>query len=109
MKNISIVVGLVAVAFSGGVVSAAVGYVSDGEAARAPLSCRVKVKQSVDSAKLRDQGTTREELEIVFKMMGEFTKKEVKTILDRVYITMKKRTPAEIGKAVSAACYYSPR
>ena len=104
MKNISKVVGLVAVAFSCGVVSAAMGYISDGEAASAPLSCRVKVKQSVDSAKLRDQGTTRVELEIVFETMGEFTKREVKTILDRVYITMKKRTPVEIGKAVSAAC-----
>ena len=37
-------------------------------------------------------------------LSGDFTEKEAKAILDRVYIQMKNKTPAEIGYEVRKSC-----
>lgn len=81
----------------------AAGYISESQAGP-PLSCRVQIMQSVEGAKLRDGGATRQEIEMTLEYMGDFTKKEAKTIVDRIYVHMKNKTPEQIGKAVRSSC-----
>ena len=69
----------------------------------APLSCEVQMMLNGLSALRRDQGEPRTK-SVLLKPVNELTKQEAKEILDRVYITMKNRTPDQIKDAVYAAC-----
>ena len=60
--------------------------------------------QSVAAAEDRDSGGIRAMREGAFMLSGDFTEKEAKAILDRVYIQMKNKTPAEIGYEVRKSC-----
>lgn len=74
------------------------------QAQPAPLSCNMKMMLTGVTAMLRDQGTSRKDAKIANDPNSELTKKEIKTILDRVYIAGKNQTPDQIKDDVYKRC-----
>lgn len=97
MGKINIVSGLVAIALS-------CVAVSEAQAEPAPLSCNMQMMLTGMAALRRDQGVARQDTEIGKNKDSELTKKEVKTILDRVYIEGKNQTPDQIKDDVYRKC-----
>lgn len=80
------------------------GYILESQAVQAPLSCNMQMMLNGIVALNRDTGRSRNSAEIAISKEGELTKKEIKTILDRVYIVGKNQSPDEIKDAVYRAC-----
>jgi hypothetical protein len=73
-------------------------------AAPAPLSCKMQMLLNGMAAMQRDQGVSRQANTLSTDRDTDLTKKEIKEILDRVYIEKKNKTPDEIKNAVYRAC-----
>jgi hypothetical protein len=73
-------------------------------AQQAPLDCKMQAQHSVAAAMQRDRGTAREATSVAKNRSRKLTESEIKTILDRVYISMKSETPKQIGAAVYSEC-----
>ena len=70
----------------------------------APLSCGMQMMLTGMTALHRDKGVPREGAPIVTSKTGELTQKEIKTILDRVYVSGKNQTPDQIKDDVYKRC-----
>ncbi len=68
-----------------------------------PLSCEMKMLLTGVTALLRDQGVTRKD-STMQKNPHDLTPKEVKMILDRVYIEGRNQTPDQIKDDVFKKC-----
>lgn len=85
-----------AVALSCGVVSKA--------QAQAPLSCKMQMLLNGMAALERDRGISRERNTIDNTPDTDLTKREIKTILDRVYVKGQNQTPDQITDDVYKRC-----
>lgn len=74
-------------------------------AEQAPLGCKMQTHHSVMAAMQRDKGTAREATSVAKNRSGKLTEAEIKTILDRVYISMKDEKPRQIGTVVYSECH----
>ena len=81
--------------------TAACGFVY---ADQVPIDCKMQSFHSVMTAMERDQGKGREDTKVSRNSSRKLTDAEIKTILDRVYISMKNDTPRQIGSVVYAEC-----
>lgn len=80
------------------------GFNTQVQAQPAPLSCNMQMLLTGTTALLRDQGTSRKDARIANDPDTDLTKKEIKTILDRVYVAGKNQTPDQIKDDVYRRC-----
>lgn len=80
------------------------GVSSQVQAQPAPLSCNMQMLLNGTTALFRDQGIARKDAKIANTPDTDLTKKEIKTILDRVYVTGKNQTPDQIKDDVYRRC-----
>jgi hypothetical protein len=73
-------------------------------AAPPPLSCEIEALLNGTTAMHRDAGASRIANALNKNPDGELTNREIKEILDRVYIHQKNRTPDQIKDAVYGNC-----
>lgn len=73
-------------------------------AAPAPLSCEMQMLLNGMAAMQRDQGVSRQANTLSTHRDTDLTKREIKEILDRVYVEKKDKTPDEIKDAVYRVC-----
>ena len=73
-------------------------------AAPPPLSCEMEALLNGTTAMHRDAGASRNANALNKNPDGELTNREIKEILDRVYIHQKNRTPDQIKDAVYENC-----
>lgn len=71
---------------------------------QAAPDCKMQSLHSVSTAMERDRGRAREDTRVAKNASGKLTAAEIKTILDRVYISRKNETPRQIGKVVYSDC-----
>lgn len=96
MRTISIAVCIVA---------AALTYdANEAQAGPAPLSCNMQMLLTGITAMQRDQGVSRKDAKIANTQDTDLTNKEIKTILDRVYVKGKNQTPDQIKDDVYRKC-----
>lgn len=97
MNNIKLVVGLVAIVVT-------CGAVREAQAEFVPLSCNMQMMLTGVTALQRDLGVARKDTETSKNKDKELTKKEIRTILDRVYIEGRNQTPDQIKNDVYRKC-----
>ena len=73
-------------------------------AAPALLSCEMQMLLNGMAAMQRDQGVSRQANTLSTNRDTDLTKREIKEILDRVYVEKKDKTPDEIKDAVYRVC-----
>ena len=73
-------------------------------AAPAPLSCEMQMLINGLVAMERDRGISRQANSLNTSLADDLTKREVKEILDRVYIHRKNSTPDQIKDSVYKSC-----
>jgi len=78
--------------------------VSIGSFASQPLSCQVLMLLTGFTAVERDNGISRTNTAVAKNKEKELTKKEIKFILDAVYIVGKNQTPDQIKNQVYEVC-----
>lgn len=83
---------------------AGIAYSQTPMAAPPPLSCEMQMMLNGLTALQRDQGVSRQANVLATNKDTDLTKREIKEILDRVYITQKIKTPDEIKDAVYRTC-----
>jgi len=78
--------------------------IGDATSKQAPLSCFMQMMLTGMTGLQRDQGYARNETIVAKNKDSELTKKEIKTILDRVYIAGKNQTHDQIKDDVFRNC-----